>query len=186
MPSHVTGFAFSIRAFSLCFLPYLAASETHDKFMRKAKQPPYGSLDVEGAEIPKVPDPPVDLAPARQPSPDEVNLGSGPASMGDMFLHVRRNILSWTAPDVTVANAAGRYLYATSGDFLSLRMRTHLYSVQPEKEVALLTKIFWSLHDIYEIASLSPLCPDHERTEGDRPTDGYPYARLTAPAESDH
>lgn len=108
-------------------------------------------------------------------------LGNGPLTTGETFLRLRRDIFSWTGRDLTVENSTGWFTHATWGFFWTMHAHTPLYHAQTGQQVAMLSKIFWAFHRIFEIATYEPVCPEQRPQEelGLNDAKLYPFARLT-------
>jgi len=108
-------------------------------------------------------------------------LGGFPRTMNVTRFRIRRNLLSLTGRDLTISNPSGQYVYATRGDLFTWHAHTHVYAAPSHKQLAVLTKVLFSFHRCYEVASYSPVCssqtPQHEQGDFEQPL--YQFARLT-------
>lgn len=95
-------------------------------------------------------------------------------------MRLRRNILSATGRDVTVENANGVFLFASSGDLFTLNKHTHVYHAHNGTRLAVVSKLNFAVHKTYEIAAYTPVCANQTSVEQD---DGgiplYNFARMT-------
>lgn len=127
--------------------------------------------------------PPVQLALPRNAS-NETLLGNLTTKI--VGFRLRRTILSVTGRDISIADSTGTYRYATDGQYFTFNSLTELFAAQTGRRIAMIAKLQFAMHRIYDVGSYDPVCPSQEPwpEQGPQNSTLYPFARLTKSALS--
>jgi len=137
----------------------------------------FGSRSGTGSsDFPHVPPIPLSTCADQRPT-----LGGLPRSTNVTGFRIRRNWISATGRDLGIANPTGQCMYSTRGDIFSWSAHTRVYSAPSHQPMAVLRKMVWTFHRIYEVASYIPVCSS-QTPQDERGDDGkalYEFAQLT-------
>lgn len=133
-----------------------------------------GALKID--DFPNAPPGPLSTCTDQRPT-----LGGFARTKNVTRFRIRRNLWSVTGRDLTISNPSGQYVYATRGDLFSWHGHTNVFAAPSSKQLAVLTKVLFSFHKCYEIASYTPVCPSQtpQDEKGDLEQPLYQFARLT-------